>query len=84
MSKTYTRNWFSRRPFHQFPNRIKNLGDDAQSKPLVDALKAFDQRMWRTCAHFDCEGNSEDETEEVKLVQGVGVEPTTGKIPSGF
>jgi len=42
------RNWFSPRPFHQSPDRIKNLGEDAQSRPLVDALKAFDQKAMRT------------------------------------
>jgi hypothetical protein len=78
------RNWFSPRPFPQFPDRFKNFSDGAHSKPLVDALKAFDQRMWRTWMHVDSEGYSEAEAKEVKLVQGVGVEPTTGKIPSGF
>jgi hypothetical protein len=78
------RNWFSLRPFHQSRACVKNLGGGARSNPLVDALKAFDQRMRGTGMHVDSEGYSEGEAKEVELVQGVGVEPTTGKIPSGF
>jgi len=74
VSKIDMSNWLSLRPSRQFPNRVKNLSDDAQSKPLVDALNAFDQRMWRTWMHVDSEGYSEGEAKEVKLVQGVGVE----------